>query len=244
MTRGSPKVIKGHSRLPKGHTSFAPEQRRRRRRHRLHVFQPRSLLEKPFLALIIGVGDVTELEDCPAESCSLFSWDAGKTPQKGGGLMFLWEELEGSEASGRPSCFRVPAVKSGVKGEIPFHLTAPVKSRFMDLELEVLKCIKPGKIYGVCCAGLPSQTLVKGSSLPRRDSPVISQIPPSFWSKAQNLWLSPPPSPKILQLPGLLFPWIYGHWRPGAAEQIEGCWPCSAGSAPSLQPQVPCHLPR
>lgn len=210
VTRGSSKVIKGHSRVPKGHTSFALEQHR----SHLHLFQPHSLLEKPFLAPVLRRGDVTELEDCPAKSCSL-SWNAGKTPRK------VWS-FYGKSWKALKLWADLPAAKSGIKGEIPFHLTAPVESRFMDLGLEVLKCIKKGKIHGVCCAGLSSQTLIRGCSLPGRDSPVVSQTPHSLWPKAWDLWLSPPPNPKILQLPGLLFPWIYGHWCPGAAERIEG----------------------
>lgn len=42
-----------------------------------------------------------------------------------------------------------------IKGEILFHLTAPVKSIFMDLGLEMLKCIKRGRFTGFAVLAFP-----------------------------------------------------------------------------------------
>lgn len=84
-----------------------------------------------------------------------------KTPWNGGGLKFLWEKLEGSEVSGRSFCCCILAIKLSVKGEILFYLTTPVKSIFMDLGLEMLKCIKKGRFMGFAVLAFPYRHSLK-----------------------------------------------------------------------------------
>lgn len=108
---------------------------------------------KTIPALILRVGDVTGKAGrfFSAKSCCL-SWNAErKTPWDRGGLKFFMGKA-GSFGQIFLLCL-CPCHK--IKGEILFHLTAPVKSIFMDLGLEMFKCTKRGRFTGFAVLAFP-----------------------------------------------------------------------------------------
>ena len=95
-----------------------------------------------------------------------------------------------AEVSGRLFCCRVTAIKESGKGEILLYIKHLSESNIYWPVFWDTKMHEKEKIYRVCYAGLPLQTLIKDLSLLGHDSSAISQIFYSFFcSKSQNICL-------------------------------------------------------